>query len=170
MNKEQIKLCKELVFLNHQIKTYNDELNELKNKVIFMFKKLKKDNVTISISEAGSDELENTIEHIYNIKLITRNDINFDVEKLKSKINKKQKSKILERKITISDFSGFSKFMKENGISFSQVKCFLDIDEKVNIKKLDDLFKRDEIDLEKINDCYKIVKSNYLKISEYKDE
>ena len=167
MNKEQIKLCKELVFLNHQIKIYNDELNELKNKVIFMFKKLKIENVNISIS--GGNEQE-TKEHFYNVKLITRNDVNFDIEKLKSKINKKQKSKILERKITISDFSGFSKFMKENGISFSQVKCFLDIDEKVNIKKLDDLFKRDEIDLEKINDCYKIVKSNYLKISEYKDE
>lgn len=167
MNKEQIKLCKELVFLNHQIKIYNDELNELKNKVIFMFKKLKIENVNISISGGNEQEIK---EHLYNVKLITRNNVNFDIEKLKSKINKKQKSKILERKVTISDFSGFSKFMKENGISFSQVKCFLDIDEKVNIKKLDDLFKRDEIDLEKINDCYKIVKSNYLKISEYKDE
>lgn len=167
MNKEQIKLCKELVFLNYQIKIYNDELNELKNKVIFMFKKLKIENVNISISGGNEQEIK---EHFYNVKLITRNNVNFDIEKLKSKINKKQKSKILERKVTISDFSGFSKFMKENGISFSQVKCFLDIDEKVNIKKLDDLFKRDEIDLEKINDCYKIVKSNYLKISEYKDE
>ena len=80
MNKEQIKLCKELVFLNHQIKIYNDELNELKNKVIFMFKKLKIENVNISISGGNEQEIK---EHLYNVKLITRNNVNFDIEKLK---------------------------------------------------------------------------------------
>ncbi|WP_290771946.1 hypothetical protein [Anaerofustis sp.] len=166
MDDKLLKKCKEVAFLNHQIKSYQLQLDELKKEVIALLKKEKIDNINISLIE-GETEKEKII---CNIKVIKRTSVDFDIKKLKSRLSKKVRSKIIERKVEISDYSGFSDFMKQNNITFSQIKCYLNIIDKVNMKNLDNLFKRDEINLNEINDCYKIIKSNYLKITELKDE
>ena len=105
-------------------------------------------------------------------KQITPVSVIFDAEAVDKKVDKHMSSRIIQKEIVIDDWNGFTKYMKEMGASFKNIKRYISARKTVDRKALENADKLGQISLADLKGCYSVKKSaSYLKteISE-KDE
>ena len=140
-----------VILLKNKNKT-EKEIEELKKELISELKK-RSDKKYSVLSDAN----------VISFRLITRNNILYDIDKLKKKLTKKQRKQLITKNIKVVDYEGFAEIMKKHGVRFEEIRDYIKVEEKVSTEKLKNMFDAGEIDLQEISDCYEIISSDYLK-------
>ena len=109
----------------------------------------------------------------YKVTDVNPTKIIWNIDKLlkRFKQNKKSKeviSQIIKKSYSISDWDGFVDLLSRNGIKPNEVKPFLNVESKVDQKKLDNLSDIGEITDDDIKDCYTVEETiGYVKITDW---
>ena len=140
-----------VILLKNKNKT-EKEIEELKKELISELKK-RSDKKYSVLSDAN----------VISFRLITRNNILYDIVKLKKKLTKKQRKQLITKNIKVVDYEGFAEIMKKHGVRFEEIRDYVKTEEKVSTERLKNMFDAGEIDLREISDCYEIISSEYLK-------
>ena len=140
-----------VILLKNKNKT-EKEIEELKKELISELKKRSDKKYSI-LSDAN----------VISFRLITRNNILYDIDKMKKKLTKKQRKQLITKNVKVVDYEGFAEIMKKHGVRFEEIRDYIKVEEKVSTEKLKNMFDAGEIDLQKISDCYEIISSDYLK-------
>lgn len=92
------------------------------------------------------------------------------LDKLSEKLSKNVFSEIVDKTYTITDFDGLVSYLKSCGVDPKEFKKFIDVERKVNEKKIDQLGKLGEITQEDITGCYEAQAAfKCIKISELEE-
>lgn len=151
-NKTELLLAKftsDYITVKDELEQKNQELINLRENIVKLLKHQEGNKFEFMEETYGV-----TFKHRFKLFKSVR--INYDVDKLKEKLTKKQQKKLIRKTVGISNFDEFAEFMKEKGIKFSEVKPFLQISEKVETKALENMYEIGEIDLQEISDCYTV--------------
>lgn len=151
------KLCLKFIDLRYKQKKIDEMIEDLKKEIIEEMDNNEIDRYVIHLSE---DEINNSI--IFN--KVKRGNIKYDLEKLKNKLNKEQKS-VIVKDVIVTDYYGFIKKMKEYNIKPKDLADCIYVEEKVDTVKLKSMHDLGEIDLREISDCYSLSQSVYLRVS-----
>lgn len=93
--------------------------------------------------------------------------VKFDTVKLKKKLDKETFNDVSETVYKINDMQGLVSYLKECDVDPNIFKSFIDVETKINQKKLDNLYDLGEVTEEDIEGCYELQTGNpYFKISE----
>jgi hypothetical protein len=97
--------------------------------------------------------------------------ITWDIKKLFERFNELKKcdvlNEVVEVKVNLNDVAGFKKFLKEKDIKWNEIKPFLNIEKKVNQKKMDELSQLGAITEDDIKGCYTVGEgTSYIKPTE----
>ena len=106
---ELVKTCCRIEELNEIIDSSNSELKAQKEKLIKIMDMLKINEYSLPLS-SGSEQSDEIINARFCIT--TRTKINYDISKLKEKLDKSILNKIVRKKIEIVDFETFKEIMK----------------------------------------------------------
>lgn len=157
--KKDIKITNaslELLKLNIEHKAYEEK-----------YKSRKKELEGI-VKSAGYKEFAfETPDGNMKARCVESNKIIWDVDKIKENIKDERiLNEILEKKYTISDFNGLVEYLD---VDEGEFKSFLEIEEKVNEKSLDQLSQLGEVTDDMLDGCYKVQNiSSYIKFTEIK--
>lgn len=128
----------------------NSEANALKEELKNAMIEAEKESLEIIVDESSENPLK------YKISCYKSRKVNYDVNKLKKKLNKEIYKKVTQTKVEITNYNGFKELLKSYGIKFEEVKNFLNIQTTVDSKKLQNEYSIGNIDLDKISDCYEV--------------
>lgn len=93
--------------------------------------------------------------------------VKFDTVKLRKKLDKETFNDVSETVYKINDMQGLVSYLKECDVDPNIFKSFIDVETKINQKKLDNLYDLGEVTEEDIEGCYELQTGNlYFKISE----
>lgn len=102
----------------------------------------------------------------FSVSRIVSTSLKFDAELLEAKLSKKLAKKVIDKTYTITDYSGFVKYLKSIGASPEVVKSFICVNKSVDVKTLDNLSNLGLITKNDIKGCYTINKKPaYYKVS-----
>lgn len=92
--------------------------------------------------------------------------VNYDIDKLKERLDSDTFNKIVDKKYTIVDFVQFKKLMKAHGISPDELRSCMQISKEVDEKELSKLYDSNEISIKDLDGCYeaKVTKSIVLRL------
>lgn len=156
---ELVKTCCRVEELNEMVELATKELKDEKQKLIKIMDMLKIKEHVLPLSTNDEKEIVNV-----RFCVVTKTIIDYNLQKLKSKIGKNVVNKIIKRKVKINDFDNFRDIMRKYGVPYKELKEVLDIEEKVSTPLFEDQFKKGYINLEEVADCYTLDKLKYIKI------
>lgn len=151
------------------------ELNELNKKFKEIQSKYnsKKEDLTDYIFEkAKQDKFEFSNESLisnafYSVSLVSPKQVEFDIEKLEGKLDKELVNEFVDKTYTINDMQGLVLYLKSCGVNPKKFKTFVNVQKKVNNKKLEQLSALGDITEKDIKGCYSVrLSSRYVKIQE----
>lgn len=106
---------------------------------------------------------EFTVDNL-DVKCIQSNKIVWDMDKLKSNIGKELFNEVTDKTYTINDYKGLVKYLKSCGVNPKKFAQFINVEKKVNNKRVDELSELGEITVEDLQDTYTLEKiSEYVK-------
>ena len=107
----------------------------------------------------------NPIDENVHISISKRNKINFDISKIKEKLSKKLCNEFIDKTYEITNYKDFVKIMKKHNVSLDEIKSMINVNEEVNVRKLQNCYDIGSIDINEIKDCYTInvTESLYVK-------
>lgn len=83
-----------------------------------------------------------------------RTKIEYDVDAILENVDEELVKKFIDKEYKIIDHVGLFKFLKSKGIQPKELRHFLFVDKKVNEKKLNDLYEKEQISLSDLEGCY----------------
>lgn len=102
----------------------------------------------------------------YSAIPVTQKKITYDVNMLKTKLDKEVFNEVVNKTYMINDYAGMVKYLKSLGASPSDFKKFIEVEKTVDDKKLDQLSELGEITLEDLKGCYSVKEnSGYIRIT-----
>ena len=132
MNKkeqEYLKLCEEFLKRKEEVEQFDKvEKKEFYNKIGKAFKDDNNNNLELSDGKKKN----------FTVTRVIKTKMNYDIPKLKDKLSKDAYSKFLVKDIKVNDPDGLIAFFKKAKIDFADVSDFLNIDYKVDEKKLEE--------------------------------
>lgn len=106
-------------------------------------------------------------DKVKKIKPIITKKITWDIKKLKKKLDPKVLNEVINKKYTINNMDELVTYLKSCGVDPKKFKKFIDVEETVNNKKIDELGQFGEIDMEQLSGCYELQANfSYVKISD----
>lgn len=154
------KISNELYLLNQEHDKAERIYKEKKQKLYSQIKQYTEEN---NIDSYG---IKNKFGTFKFVPVVTKK-IVWDIDKIKSKVDKKLLKQFVDKEYTINDFDGLVTYLKSCGVNPKMFASYLNVKETVNKKKLDQLSDLGEITEQDIEGCYKIeVNSEYIRISE----
>lgn len=125
------------------------------------------------IEQTGSDFMsygsELGIGKPDNIKcsVIRQKSVVWDIMKLQKNFPKEVRDRMIDRKVTVNDWDGFSKYLARLGANPKLVKSFLDVEKSVNAEGMDELFREGKISWDGLEGCFEVkYKAPYIKFQE----
>lgn len=95
----------------------------------------------------------------------------FDLDKLKKKLDKELLSEVIKKEYTIKDMDGLIAYLKSCGVDPKKFKSFIDSNETVDEKKINELSEFGEILMDDLEGCYEVkFGTPYVKITDWKIE
>lgn len=166
---------------NEDIKLIVAELNKLQDEFKQYEKEYKKTKDSLQtkirnymyINGFTNFRFNNSDGSIVKVANVKRKKIDFDIPKLKQKLDKDVLKQILVKKYVIRDFDGLKKYLKSCGVDPKKFVKFLDVSEEVNQKMIDQLSEVGEITMEDLKGCYTVTEeTGYIRVttSENKEE
>lgn len=137
-----------------------DEIVSLQNQVdgLEMLISAKKSIVAAFFDSTGEKSISNNECTVY---LQEKVKVDYDIKKLKSKLDSKIYNEIVDNEYKIEDFDKFKKIIKEYKIPVSEVKSLISTKNTINDKAIKELYKSGDLNLQQIDGCYtaKVTKS-----------
>lgn len=143
-------------------KNIEKEYQDVVSETLQTFKELKVDSYTLFSDDDYSSAMKTTFTKA------KRTSVSFDYEMLKKCIGVKVANLFVDKTYSITDFEKFKAVMKEYDIPFEKVKNYIEIKEQVNTNKLQKAFEKEELELEKIKDCYTLNVTEYMTVRDSK--
>lgn len=160
---------------DEDIKLAVSELNELQTK----FKKIEKEYKDkreslqtkirnyMYINGFTSFKFGNPDGSIFKVANIKRRRVDFDISMLKEKLDRDVLKQILIKKYTITDFDGLKKYLKSYGVDPKKFVKYLDIQEDVDQKMINQLSELGEITSKDLKGCYTVTEEvGYVRVTE----
>lgn len=149
----------ELEELNMQFKSEEEKYKKRKNELQDLIKGYTDKH---NVEEFGFN-FGNTFKKIRPV--ITKK-ITWDIKKLSDKLDKEIFNEVVKKKYTINNMDDLIKYLKSCGVNAKKFKKFIDVEESVDNKKIDELGQLGEIDIEQLSGCYELQANfSYVKIS-----
>ena len=157
-----------------QKKKFDNYYNEVRKKeqlIIsnFMFSNLESGQNSFEI------KLDEGVEHYTNhvsvrVTNVRKKKIFWNLDKLKSRLSKKQYNSVVEKEYTVNDMSGLVSYLKECNVDPKKFKKFIDVSEELNDEKINNLYEMGEVDLGELKGCYEIEYGDpYIRLTELKN-
>ena len=83
-----------------------------------------------------------------------RTNIEYNIEELENRLDKKLLSQILEKSYTVVDWPAFTQLCKNHGISPKVLRNYISVVKKVDQNKLSKLYEKGEVELTDLEGCY----------------
>lgn len=159
---EDIKLAVfEFNELQREFKKYEEEYKKKKEQLQVKIKNYMFINGFNSFKFGNSD---GTFFKVANVK---RKKIDFDIPKLKTRLSKDILKQILIKEYRINDFDGLKKYLKSCGVDPKEFIKYLDINEVVNQKMVNQLSDLGEITSRDLKGCYTVTEEfAYVRVTE----
>lgn len=107
------------------------------------------------------------LDKVKRIKPIIQKKIIWDMDKLSKKVRKSLLNEILDKTYTINDMNGLIDFLKDYDVDPKKFKKFINVEQKVNNKKVDELNALGELTYDDLAGCYELQANlSYVKISD----
>lgn len=98
--------------------------------------------------------------------VVRRKTIDWLVGKLKKKLPKSVLKQVIIKDYTVKDMQGLIDYMKELGADAKRFKKYIEVAEKFDTAKLDELYEKGELNREDIKDCYDVnVSEPYVRLT-----
>lgn len=154
------ELSLELYKLSNEFKTYEQNYKNRKEEIqsqIMAYTKKKGINEFSVVSPLGNIK----VHPVVNKKII------WDVDKLKTKLDNDVFNEVIKKDYKINDMNGLIRYLKSCGVNPNKFKTYIDISQKVDNEKINELSEVGEITEKDIKGCYRIeYSSGYIKFSE----
>lgn len=112
------------------------------------FNSFGKDSIEVPVVNALSPGIA------YLVTRVQRTSITWDIKMLKEKLGRKLSKEVLTKRYEIIDFEGLVEYLKECNVDPNRFKSYLNVDESVNVRKLDELESLGKISKDQIEGCY----------------
>ena len=151
------KTMQDIVYIKNQIDGLTMLLNNKKNIMAKYFEK------------SGKRSIENDDASVY---ISERTKIDYDIDKILSKFPKEVTSKFIKSTYTISDWSGFCKYLKKHGIDGPPIKPYISLQREVSEGPLNYMYEHNLITLSDLEGCYDatVIKSITLRVKNTSNE
>ena len=151
------KTMQDIVYIKNQIDGLTLLLNNKKNIMAKYFEK------------SGKRSIENDNASVY---ISERTKVNYDVDKILSKLPKEVTSKFIKTTYTIPDWSGFYKYLKRHGIDGPSIKPYISLQKEVDEGPLNYMYEHNLITLDDLDGCYDatVTKSITLRVKNTSNE
>lgn len=161
MNKKSKVQLDELIVTykrnKEKIEKLQDDNDFIKKRIIFLMDKAKESSYKYYNPELFENELKATI--------CERKTVSYDVQRAKELLGKKRFSEIVDKEYSICDISKLIELAKSHGVSPKELKSCLNINEKINNKKLDQAYNLGDIEEEEVQEFASVETSTrYLAI------
>lgn len=90
---------------------------------------------------------------------VTQKRIAWNAEKLEENLDKEICNEIIQKVYTINNIQGLIKYLKSCGVDAKKFKKFINVEKKVDGKKINELSETGEISLKDIQGCYELKES-----------
>lgn len=128
--------------------------------IIGLMQKKNRNNFSIKI------ETDTMNETMLKFTKVTTKKIVWNIKKLKQKLRKEICDEVVEKTYYITDMKSLVVYLKECGVSAKEFKKYIDVQERVNEKKIDNLSEIGKIGREDIEGCYDITLGKpYIRMS-----
>ena len=149
------------------------ELEELNSNFKWEEEKYKKRKDELQNLIKGYTDKHNVEEFGFNfgntfkkIRPVITKKITWDIKKLSEKLDKEVFNEVVKKKYTINNMDDLIRYLKSCGVDAKKFKKFIDVEESVDNKKIDELGQLGEIDIEQLSGCYELQANfSYVKIS-----
>lgn len=119
---------------------------------------------TMYVNGMNKFQYEET-SRVIDVKSITQKRIVWDVEKLEQKLDKEICNEVITKTYEINNIEGLIKYLKSFGVNPKKFKSFLNVQKKVDNKKLNELSEIGDINKKDLEGCYELKESEgYVKI------
>lgn len=146
--------------INNDFKLYEKNYKEEKEQLQNIIKGYTDKN---KIDEFGVK----TKEGFFKIRPVINKKITWDIDKLSNKLDKEILDEVIIKQYSINDFDGLISYLKKCGVNPKKFKQFINVEKKVDNKKIDELGQFGEIDIEDLSGCFEIQATfSHVKISE----
>lgn len=127
----------------------------IKNRIMFLLGKAKTKTFEYYNPEMFPDIIKCTV--------CERKTLSYNVQRAKELLGRKRLNSILDKDYSIGDIEKLKELAKSHGISVNELKSCLEVQEKINSKKLDQAYNLGEIDDEEVEEFVKVdTTSKYL--------
>ena len=163
MNKNQADVLNEI----YELKELEEKYKRIKSQ--YEAKKLKlSDSIKAYMSKVKCENLRykgGIAKRGIKATKVCPKKIIWDVDKLEKKLDRKLFKEITKKKYQINDMENLVKYLKSCGVDSNKFKTFINVEKVVDQKKIDNLSKIGEIELDDLDGCYEVKElSSYLKI------
>lgn len=165
IDKKVKEAIEELDSLNKSFKEFENQYNINKAKLNNIIKKY------MGAKNIDALDFVNKSHKICKIVFVQPKKIIFDAEKLEKRIDKKLCNLFIKKEYHINDIVGLLAYLKSIDADPKIIRSYINIEKKVDNKKIDELSELGQITSDDIKGCYEVKDiSSYLKISEVEDE
>ena len=128
--------------------------------IMQMMKRKQRDSFIIKV------ETESLCETNLRFTKVVTKKIVWNIKKLKQKLKKEIYNEVVEKAYYITDMKGLTEYLKKCGVQASEFKKYIDIQERVNERKIDNLSEIGKIEKTDIEGCYEVALGKpYLKMT-----
>ena len=157
-NQEEIN--EQLVGLVKKLKTNRDKVEQLqndndfiKNRIMFLLDKLGEKSFTLKDIEFSPKSLV--------CMICEKNDVSYDLKRAKEILGAKCKG-FTHKEYDVSDFEKLKALAKAHGINPEEFKSCFDIKEKVDNKKLEQMYAVGDVDVEDVQEFMEVKTTRYV--------
>lgn len=110
---------------------------------------------SITLDYSISDRLK----QLYRVTKVQRENIVWDIPRLKTRLSKKALDRILTRRYNVDDIKGLAQYVKSLGGDAKTFKRFIRVEEEVNEKALEIAIERGKMTQQSLKGCYEVEQS-----------
>lgn len=145
---------------------YVEQTYYFEQKAADLNKKITKNKVYLSKNFGSKKRIDVRVDE--NTAFVATKEVKTHIEmyrdQLRKALPKETYKKAVDKTVSIKNLNGLIKMLKGYGVPPKQFKEFLDVTEEVNMEKLDQLIEIGEVDMEKLQGCYKVDFDEDIKI------
>lgn len=133
------RTMQDIVFINNQLAGLKMLLDQKKSIMAKFFQK------------SGEKSVSNDEATVF---VQERTKVDYDVDAILKKVDKKLAKKFIDRTYTVSDWDGFIAMLKRVDVPLEKIRPFISIKREVNQEKLSKLYEQGKLSIIDLEGCY----------------
>lgn len=151
-----------------QVEAFYQEVRKKEQLLIsnFMFSNLGRNENSFDITlDEGEQYYTNHVP--LRVTRVRKRSVIWDTEKLRKKLTKEQRKKAVQKSYGINNMEGLTKYLKSCGVNPKKFKTFIEVEETVDEKAVEQMYETGELSREDLDGCYRVeIGEPYMRITE----